>query len=1512
MGSWRKILLGILTVVLGVAAAAIVALHSSVVQTGLCRKAASVLSEKIDGEVSVGKVTIVLPGMVLLKDVCITQENPQDTVLSVGKIFADVRTLALLRGDLLVRQVKLEDGLLRLRNVNDSTTNVALLLAPLASQQEEQSEESFLKRLSARRVMVKNFAFSRSNPFASDSSQARPDVLDFNDIDVTGLSLDVRGIRYGKEACATIRNVSFAEKCGFELQRLEADVALDSTGLRVTDFYLQDAHSRVQAPLLALGFRDFADFGDLMHKVSLDIDLTDIHFDGRTLSHFVGLDLPVVLDATAKASGPVSDLNCERFKIFSESHKTVVDLTARVKGLPDLKTTYLDARIVNCQTNTADVASVLHSANPSFNKSSISKFAPGETVSFKGRIHGKAKDFVADGNLSTTSMGDVRMDMRCDNQGLHKVGLEGSLKVNELNLGGILGVESLGRLTCSASVDGRLGKEILVNLDSVQIAHFDFNGYDYRGIMVDGVLTDKQFDGSIFCADPNLDFSFKGIANFAPQENEDARYKFDLNLKNADLHALNFDGREVSKIALKADADIDIAPDGNLRGEAHVTDIVATLAEGACPLEDITLRAYFAENRYLMALNSGFAKLRYRGSASIVQFIDDAVNVAGRTNLNNLLGNPKNTRPGDYRLTLTTRDLRNICSFFAPGLYVSDSTVVDLQLAQSGVLTGLVKSDILAYNDNYIKDLRLDIANPDTLTLRVDGNIDLIQSGDIEIKNNVLGIDVANNTVNLSYAFDNGAQKQTMARVFAAAEFCDKDSRYDIIGSILPSQIVVSDLKWDLSPAKVMYNKEEIKLDNFLVSSGEQFIKLDGTLSANPSDTVLFRINKLDASSANALLGDMGFKGIVDARGEAIGVLGGDFGLQLDLTARGLGFQGSDIGDLSATSAWNTDEKRFDIDVRNTLAEECPLALRGYYTPSDKTVYLGASLKEFGLSWLSPLLAGLVSDVKGSVSGDILASGPLSNLEIKSSGTRLNRLGATLDYTQVPYVFDGPFTVGSMGVRFTDVNLYDKFGHNGKVTGTVDYDHFNDIRLNTRIRLENMQALNTKAKDNSSFYGTAFATGSVSLKGPIERIGINIRATTEGNTSVQIPLGGSSELKTSMLTFVNNRRQLSVLDSLRVSAKAKAQAEQAASGESELDVDVQITATPEATIQLVVDPSSGDAVKARGSGKVDIQTGPSHPLSLNGLYVIDEGSYHLSLLGIVSKDFTINSGSKVTLNGDIMDTDLDLTANYRTKASISTLVADSTSVGSRRYVDCGIKVGGKLENPQISFDIDIPDLDPNTKSMVDAALNTEEKRMQQALALLVSGSFVPDDQSGIVNNTTILYSNASEIMSNQLNNILQQLNIPIDFGFNYQPTDSGTNLFDVAISTQLFNNRVTINGNIGNRQNLSSSRSDIVGDIDVQIKVNKSGDLRVNLFSHSADEYSNYIDQTQRNGVGVTFQKEFDTWGEFVRKTFWSKRRQQQYEEEQEALRRQEIARRFRARNPQLPAVTPVAIQHTD
>ena len=213
---------------------------------------------------------------------------------------------------------------------------------------------------------------------------------------------------------------------------------------------------------------------------------------------------------------------------------------------------------------------------------------------------------------------------------------------------------------------------------------------------------------------------------------------------------------------------------------------------------------------------------------------------------------------------------------------------------------------------------------------------------------------------------------------------------------------------------------------------------------------------------------------------------------------------------------------------------------------------------------------------------------------------------------------------------------------------------------------------------------------------------------------------------------------------------------------------------------------------------------------------------------------------------------------------------------SRRPVNCIINIGDRLRAPSLNLSIEVPDLDPTTKMAVESALSTTDKVQKQFVSLLLLGSFLPDESSGVFSQNNLLLSNMVEIMSGQFNNVLQRLEIPVDVGFGYQEMRTGENLFDISLSTELFDNRVIVGGNFGNRRySTGSTGGDFMGNLDLQVKLDPEGKFRFNVFSHASDEFTSYLDYSQRNGIGVSFQKEYLNFQDFVRNVFVSKKRRQ-------------------------------------
>ena len=111
-------------------------------------------------------------------------------------------------------------------------------------------------------------------------------------------------------------------------------------------------------------------------------------------------------------------------------------------------------------------------------------------------------------------------------------------------------------------------------------------------------------------------------------------------------------------------------------------------------------------------------------------------------------------------------------------------------------------------------------------------------------------------------------------------------------------------------------------------------------------------------------------------------------------------------------------------------------------------------------------------------------------------------------------------------------------------------------------------------------------------------------------------------------------------------------------------------------------------------------------------------------------------------------------------------------------------------------------------------------------------------------------------------------------GINYKPGDNvSQEEFEVALSTQLFDDRLMIDGNLGmTYDRTDQNMSNIVGDVDIGYKLTEDGQWILRAFNHSNVNswynYGNYENQAPyTQGVGIAFRKEFTHISELFKRT---------------------------------------------
>lgn len=1459
------------------AAAVCLLLQLPAVQKFALQKALDRIESSIDGRLEVDSIDVQPFDAARLNGVRIIDSNPmesadrKDTLFCAEKVYADFTLRSILSGQgFHLGKVALENASMNLvLESGEYKDNLSRIFHLKPKGKVPGTKEIF----SIRRISANNLHFHMLHP--DSGLEYKGSGIDWNDLDVVG-DIEGHAMRFADGIMSfAADHIALKEKSGYAIEHVSGHGRVGRGETLLEDLHLRDAWSDIHLRTYRMGYENTKAFGRFIDAVALYADIAQSTFNPATLTAIVGLRPMdgIVLDIERGImSGPVSGFSVSGLEFTETTSGIHALLNGTMRGLPHIEDTDMNVKLHLDNVRSAGLNRVIASAAPKANID-LSSFAKGQAFTIDINGKGSPNKLTANAKLSEGNSA-LNADVKIARMLSGAPAISGHIISNDLDLGRLAGMPILGKCSLETGLEASFGKSgTTMRIDSLRVDKLGLLDYEYSGILANGTFDGSAFDGRVVCSDPNLNFMLQGLINL-DRKAKNAAYNFIASVGYADLHAMNIDKREVSKVSLNSlRADFTSKGKGELDGNLTARGLIFESLAGRHDIGDIAMRATNNSRRYSIRLNSGFADADYDGSVSIVSIIDELKNISVGRELYALLGGKEESGNGEQgSLDIRFHDSRDLMAFIKPGLYIADSTRVRVSADRNGILGGVITSPRLAFRDKYLRRLDVNLDNKDNaLNCKLYADeINIMPA--LNLRNGSVLLYANDNNLGLGCYYDNGDENR--ADIYLTADMMrDADNELCINARSLASNIYLSGDRWNIRPANAFYRKGGFSVDRLSIENGEQSISLNGGISIENRDSLRLDVSSLDLSMLNRILA-----GRYELGGRATGgalltsplAYDDELGLSVNMKIDDTWLGGYNAGTLLAESSWNEETKALDVMIRNVMESGSPLILTGSYIPSSKGILADVNLDGLEAGYFSPLASSIFSALEGKVSGRFHVDGTPDRISISSEDGRINGGLLQIAYTGVPYYLDGGFTVNDRGVFLNDMAARDSRSGKGSITGGVLFNRFKDMRMDMQMRFEDMECTRMVEQDGVPFYGRLYGTGRLNISGPFNAIFLDAEVTTTSAGNLHIPLNTvASSAKGDLLTFKEPERFVYIDPyDLMMNRLGKEEA-----ARSDLGLRFKVSATPSVDVMLEIDKASGHALTGRGSGALTLEVRPSRDLfTINGDYTLSSGDYHFAAMGIAQRDFSIQDGSSVKFNGDIMDSDLDIDAMYLTKASLSNLIADTTSVGTRRNVECGIHISDKIRNPALGFSINVPDLDPITKSRVESALNTEDKIQKQFVALLISNNFLPDEQSGVTNNSSsILYSNVAEIMANQLNNILQKLDIPLDLGLNYQATQGGTSIFDVAISTQLFNNRAVINGTIGNRQR--SGNEDVVGDIDIEVKLDKTGQLRLTLFSHSADDYTNYLDNSQRSGVGVAYQKEFSTLSEFFRRLFMSKTR---------------------------------------
>ncbi len=234
--------------------------------------------------------------------------------------------------------------------------------------------------------------------------------------------------------------------------------------------------------------------------------------------------------------------------------------------------------------------------------------------------------------------------------------------------------------------------------------------------------------------------------------------------------------------------------------------------------------------------------------------------------------------------------------------------------------------------------------------------------------------------------------------------------------------------------------------------------------------------------------------------------------------------------------------------------------------------------------------------------------------------------------------------------------------------------------------------------------------------------------------------------------------------------------------------DVDITVLPTTDITYPIDKKNLAQVKPYGTVNVRFNTAGSK-LDLGGRINVDDGLVRYSPKLYPVMPFRVDSGSRVTFNGPIGKTRLDVSASQQVKADVEAEGEDTRRVDFRT----GVRVNGVVDSigiESIGFFLEAPDDERITRELASVDEGTREGL---AATLLATGMYVGESNEAAQRDgyalTSIINSRINAAMANS--KIGKFMDVDFSSGQTHHAAGKSNDM-NIAISKSFFKDRLRI------------------------------------------------------------------------------------------------------------------------
>lgn len=1438
----------------------------SPVQSIIGSVASSHFTKQWGGKVSIGSMSCRPFNHLILRNVeLISPAN--DTICQAHTIDIRFSRFPIDGHGLTAKKVLLKDVYYHL-NIDSTGINLKYIFDSFKSDKEkEKSHKEFI-------VLVDDLVLDNVN-YRQDLKDDRVTRDDTVGVDVKhmyykNISAHFRNIRVNADRITCrIDHLSTVERSGLEVRDIQMNVYATRSGISATNMHIETADSKLMGDVL-MDFDSWKTMKHFLDSVYFYVHFTEGSYGGmRDAGYWAhtlwGLDQRV--DINGYFSGPVQDMHTDRLHL-AFGDETELDLDGYIYGLPNIDTTLIGATIHRLHTTYSDLETVSRTQHMPLHGTKALKAM--DVIDVEATFTGTIRDFFATLNVTGkpgTVSGDVVLAMDPKNKDFRYVG---QLSSEGFQIGGLLPNEWITRSGFDVIFEGTGFDPKTMNSSlNGTLHHSTVRGHRMTGNSTfeaeaaDGVITaEVKIDDPVAALDLSGEVKWR---DFGPD------YKAAVTARHLNLTALKL-WEDTTGVDAIVDADIDAryftTNSSSSYGRVTLRNTSLRSGKGDINLQSAVMTARERYGWKNVALNSDVLNLQMRG-----YFNYDGLPMTLRKFLKDYL---PHTYSGDdseedygriadsrFEINATWLDTTRILQMFVPNLMIAGGSTLQTNYNFEESFKPIVRSDSIGWGSVRLYNMGLNgEGTGDRYRMR-------ITSDDVKVGNLLIG-------ERCDVGFE-GSKDDAVCQVSwrnSSDEIGDGNINFRLLVDsstmrlvVDPSQLDVGDEIWRLVDfGSENYMRDgEIHVGGLGLVSGDQSVSMTmmKTGSVNDSIEVLFRdfgMNVLNPFLASQNL-------TVD--GTANGKVNMGVFLRADLNIDSLVFDGEKIGDTRVQSTWNSEMNQLNLYVVSD-----PVLLTGYVNldGEDKEIKFDASLYDFGLKSLQPLVSSFSSAIGGEASGDFTIGGTIQKPVVEGY-LSVDKGVVNVDFLNVPFFFSDTIWLDTSAIRLDRFVVKDKNGNEARIDGKISHNHLKDINLDLKLKSDKLMCMNTTARQNELYYGTVIVSVDGLVKGPADDIDIVLNARTLNGTTLNVPINDQRQLQEAdYIHFVSDKDDIHIGRTEHVEIE-KRQPTSMQESKNHYLLTINVETTPEMQTHLPMDFSSVEAVvKAYGSGDLQLQVGSDSPFTLIGDYEMLGGTVSLDILGVLSKVFSIDEGSSITFPGRISDALFDIKAVYSQRVNLSSLTGTLSSTESQKQVQVEnvIALSGTLQAPDINFDLRLPNADQSVQEEVFAYIdrNNERDMLNQTVSLLLLKKFYSTTSSNGIDNggnmADEVYGTVANTLGSMVSDMVQFVNVNFEYtAGNALTTDQYA--LDISKEWNKFYFETSLGfGGEAREMSTAGNNNNMTGDMLVGYKINP----RLHLFVFNRSNTNDYTrsDLPYKQGLGVKYTQDFDKFSDLFRR----------------------------------------------